>query len=63
MSLLITGRVWKFGDNINTDDMHPSFGREEPWEKRKRLIWTTSSSMAGQTTTILAGWTGMNVVV
>jgi 3-isopropylmalate/(R)-2-methylmalate dehydratase small subunit len=38
MSLIITGRVWKFGDNVNTDYMHPSFGREEPWERRKKQI-------------------------
>jgi hypothetical protein len=25
-------------------------------------LWTASSSMAGRTTFILAGWTGMNVV-
>jgi hypothetical protein len=26
-------------------------------------LWTASTSMAGKTTFILAGWTGMNVVV
>lgn len=38
MSMIITGRVWKFGDQVNTDYMHPSFGREEPWERRKKQI-------------------------
>jgi 3-isopropylmalate/(R)-2-methylmalate dehydratase small subunit len=38
MSIIITGKVWKFGDHINTDYMHPSFGREEPWEMRKKYI-------------------------
>ena len=38
MSMVITGKVWKFGDHINTDYMYPAFGREEPWEKRKRYI-------------------------
>jgi len=38
MSMTITGRVWKFGDHINTDYMHPAFGRDEPWETRKRQI-------------------------
>ncbi|MBM4330787.1 MAG: 3-isopropylmalate dehydratase [Deltaproteobacteria bacterium] len=38
MSIVITGKVWKFGDHINTDYMHPSFGREEPWETRKKYI-------------------------
>jgi len=38
MSISLTGRVWKFKDNVNTDYMDPSFGREEPWEVRKRQI-------------------------
>jgi 3-isopropylmalate/(R)-2-methylmalate dehydratase small subunit len=38
MSLIISGKVWKFGNDINTDYMHPAFGRDEPWEKRKRYI-------------------------
>jgi len=38
MRIIIKGKVWKFGDHINTDYMHPGFGREEPWEKRKKYI-------------------------
>ena len=38
MSMILNGRVWKFGDNVNTDYMDPSFGREEPWAVRKKLI-------------------------
>ena len=38
MSLIIRGKVWKFGDHINTDYMSPSFGWDEPWEKRKKYI-------------------------
>ena len=38
MSMIIKGKVWKFGDHINTDYMYPAFGREEPWEKRKKYI-------------------------
>ena len=38
MPIIVTGRVWKFGDNINTDYMHPAFGRDEPWERRKKYI-------------------------
>ena len=38
MSLIVRGKVWKFGDHINTDYMAPSFGREEPWEQRKKHI-------------------------
>jgi hypothetical protein len=30
---------------------------------RQRAEWTASTSMAGKTTFILAGWLGMNVVV
>ncbi len=38
MSLIVRGKVWKFGDHINTDYMSPSFGTDEPWEKRKKYI-------------------------
>ncbi len=38
MSLIVRGKVWKFGDHINTDYMAPSFGREEAWEQRKKYI-------------------------
>jgi len=38
MGLIITGKVWKFGNNISTDYMAPSFGMEESWEERKRHI-------------------------
>ncbi len=35
---LIRGRVWKFGDNINTDAMAPGFAFKAPWEELKGLI-------------------------
>ena len=35
---LIRGRVWKFGDNINTDVMAPGFAYNIPWEKYKEMI-------------------------
>ncbi len=38
MSLLIKGRVWKFGDDINTDYMAPSFAKHQPWELAKKSI-------------------------
>ena len=38
MGIIVRGKVWKFGDHINTDYMSPGFGREEPWEKRKKYI-------------------------
>ena len=38
MGMIISGKVWKFGDDVNTDYMHPAFGRGDPWEQRKRYI-------------------------
>ena len=38
MSLTFTGKVWKFGDDINTDYMAPSFAWQDPWEKRKKYV-------------------------
>ncbi len=38
MSFIITGKVWKFGDHINTDYMAPGFSTQLPWEERKKTI-------------------------
>jgi 3-isopropylmalate/(R)-2-methylmalate dehydratase small subunit len=38
VSILIKGKVWKFGDNINTDYMAPSFTANAPWEEQKKAI-------------------------
>jgi 3-isopropylmalate/(R)-2-methylmalate dehydratase small subunit len=38
MGIIIKGKVWKFGDNINTDYMAPSFNVDAPWEVRKKTI-------------------------
>jgi len=38
MSLVIKGRVWKFGDDINTDYMSPGFVKNQPWELVKKAI-------------------------
>lgn len=38
MSIIIKGKVWRFGDNINTDYMAPSFAVDAPWEERKKAI-------------------------
>jgi len=35
---IIKGRVWKFGDNVNTDVMAPGFAFTAPWEELRRLI-------------------------
>jgi 3-isopropylmalate/(R)-2-methylmalate dehydratase small subunit len=38
MSIKIKGKVWKFGDNMNTDFMAPSFSKMLPWEELKKTI-------------------------
>ena len=38
MGILITGRIWKFGDNISADYMAPGFAKTLPWEQRKKHI-------------------------
>ena len=38
MSLMIEGKVWKFGDDINTDYMAPGFVRNQPWDVVKKSI-------------------------
>ena len=38
MSMAISGRVWKFGDDINTDYMAPGFVKNQPWELVKKAI-------------------------
>lgn len=34
----IQGKVWKFGDHINTDYMAPTFSRHLPWEEARKTI-------------------------
>ncbi len=38
MGIVITGKVWKFGDRINTDYLHPGFAQKYPWEELKKHI-------------------------
>ena len=38
MSVVIKGRVWKFGADINTDYMSPGFVKNQPWELVKKAI-------------------------
>jgi 3-isopropylmalate/(R)-2-methylmalate dehydratase small subunit len=35
---VIKGKVWKFGDNVNTDAMAPGFAFKAPWEELKKVI-------------------------
>jgi len=35
---VIRGKVWKFGDNVNTDVMAPGFAFNAPWEELKKVI-------------------------
>jgi 3-isopropylmalate/(R)-2-methylmalate dehydratase small subunit len=40
MSLRITGRVWVFGDNLNTDAMYPAFAMKmDPPEAAKHVFY------------------------
>jgi 3-isopropylmalate/(R)-2-methylmalate dehydratase small subunit len=38
MAQVIRGRVWKFGDNVNTDVMAPWDTISQPWEEARRRV-------------------------
>ena len=38
MNTLIRGRVWKFGDNVDTDVMAPWNALSLPWEERRKSV-------------------------
>ena len=38
MNSTIKGKVWKFGDNVDTDVMAPWNSMGEPWEERRKVI-------------------------
>ena len=38
MQSVIRGRVWKFGDNVDTDVMAPWNTLSMPWEERRRTV-------------------------
>ena len=41
MDKIIRGRVWKFGDNIDTDGLAPAEALHLPWGERKQKILPT----------------------
>ncbi len=38
MSTVVRGRVWKFGDNVDTDVMAPWNTLSLPWEERRKTV-------------------------
>ncbi len=42
----IRGRVWKFGDNVDTDVMAPWNSLSLPWEERRKVILHVRSDFA-----------------
>ena len=38
MSIILQGKVWKFGDDINTDYMAPTFAKSLEWDQAKKSI-------------------------
>ena len=38
MSTTVRGKVWKFGDNVNTDVMAPGFAMGWSWDELKKVI-------------------------
>jgi 3-isopropylmalate/(R)-2-methylmalate dehydratase small subunit len=39
---VITGRVWKFGDNINTDLMMPNIAYEHPPKEQPKFVFSAN---------------------
>ncbi|NQV54572.1 MAG: 3-isopropylmalate dehydratase [Rhodospirillales bacterium] len=37
-TIVVEGKVWKFGDDINTDFMSPSFSKHMEWEEQKKTV-------------------------
>ncbi len=38
MATIVRGKIWKFGDDINTDLMDPGFARSGGWEMTRKYI-------------------------
>ena len=47
MSIILKGKVWKFGDGITTDEMAPGFALTYPWDERKKNILLSHKQFAG----------------
>jgi len=48
MAIMITGKVWKFGDDVNTDYMAPIFGMGvSPEEMKKQILHIHSGFVEG----------------
>ena len=54
--MILKGRVWKFGNDISTDYMAPSFGMDDPWEVRKRTLLHIHEAFTG-------GWEPGDIIV
>jgi 3-isopropylmalate/(R)-2-methylmalate dehydratase small subunit len=51
MSLRVTGRVWVFGDNLNTDAMYPAFAMKmDPPEAAKHVFYEVRPGWTEQVT-------------
>jgi 3-isopropylmalate dehydratase small subunit len=48
METVIRGRVWKFGDDVDTDVMAPWSSLGQPWEERRKLIFHIRPEFAEQ---------------
>jgi 3-isopropylmalate dehydratase small subunit len=38
MTIIVRGKVWKFGDDVNTDLMDPGFARAGGWEMTRKYV-------------------------
>jgi 3-isopropylmalate/(R)-2-methylmalate dehydratase small subunit len=48
MSTRVRGRVWKFGDNVDTDVMAPWSSLSQPWEERRKVVLHNRPEFAAQ---------------
>lgn len=47
MNTVLRGRVWKFGDNVDTDVMAPWNTLSQTWEERRSTVLQTRPDFAG----------------